>query len=208
MDQYKVGRFIARLRKEHNLTQRALAEQLRITNQAVSKWERGENLPDLALLMELGRIFDVTVDEILNGERKAEAENLKTAGSSSGYEQIDIRPKAGSDRIILIALAIALYVVSPLSFFDFNNNIFLKFAAFIVIISLGVLIQMFSSPDSKKSNRKLIEDGSLSSIIYGFATLIYFLLGYFRGWWHPGWLIFVVASIVIQLIALYNKHRS
>lgn len=69
MEQEKVGKFIASLRKEYNLTQQELAEQLNITDKAVSKWENGRCLPDVYFLKLLSEIFHVSVKEILNGER-------------------------------------------------------------------------------------------------------------------------------------------
>lgn len=69
MDQIKIGKFISELRKEKNLTQEQLGEKLGITKNAVSKWERGLSLMDIALLEPLSEIFGVSIDEILNGER-------------------------------------------------------------------------------------------------------------------------------------------
>ena len=69
MDQEKIGKFIATLRKEKNLTQEKLAEKLGITKNAVSKWERGLGLMDMSLLKPLSKIFEVSITEILNGER-------------------------------------------------------------------------------------------------------------------------------------------
>lgn len=69
MDQIKIGKFIAELRKERNLTQSALAECLGVTDRAVSKWETGRSLPDPALMIDLCRTFDISVDELLYGER-------------------------------------------------------------------------------------------------------------------------------------------
>ena len=69
MDQEKIGKFIATLRKEKGLTQQELAEKLGITKNAVSKWERGLGLMDMSLLKPLSEILDVSVTEILNGER-------------------------------------------------------------------------------------------------------------------------------------------
>lgn len=68
MNQEKIGKFIAECRKEKNLTQEKLAEQLGISDRAVSKWERGLNLPDASLMLELSKIFDISVNELLNGE--------------------------------------------------------------------------------------------------------------------------------------------
>ncbi len=69
MDQEKVGKFIATLRRENNMTQQQLADTLNITDKAVSKWENGRCMPDISFLEELSKIFNVTVKEILNGER-------------------------------------------------------------------------------------------------------------------------------------------
>lgn len=69
MEQEKVGKFIAKLRKENNLTQQELADKLNLTDKAVSKWENGRCLPDVYFLKLLSEIFHVTVKEILNGER-------------------------------------------------------------------------------------------------------------------------------------------
>ena len=69
MNQEKIGKFIAELRKQKKLTQEQLAEKLGITKNAVSKWERGLGLMDLSLLKPLSEILNVSVTEILNGEK-------------------------------------------------------------------------------------------------------------------------------------------
>jgi transcriptional regulator with XRE-family HTH domain len=63
--------FIATLRKEKGLTQKDLADQLGVTDKAVSKWERGLNCPDITLLTDLAGILGVTPNELLKGERAA-----------------------------------------------------------------------------------------------------------------------------------------
>lgn len=69
IDNQKFGAFVAMLRKEKGYTQKELAERLFLSDKAVSKWERGLNLPDIALLEPLAQILDVTVAELLKGER-------------------------------------------------------------------------------------------------------------------------------------------
>lgn len=69
MDTAKIGNFIKELRKEKGFTQKELAEKLHITDRAVSKWERGLSAPDLALLEPLSEIFDVTIGELIYGQR-------------------------------------------------------------------------------------------------------------------------------------------
>lgn len=69
MDNNKIGKFIAQLRKEKNLTQQQLGEKLFVTDKAVSKWERGISLPDISIIESLARILDVDVSELLHGEK-------------------------------------------------------------------------------------------------------------------------------------------
>ncbi len=68
MDNIKIGRLIYQLRKEKNLTQLQLAEQMNISDKAVSKWERGLGCPEVSLLPELSKIFDVDLEKFLSGE--------------------------------------------------------------------------------------------------------------------------------------------
>ena len=69
MNQIKIGKFIADCRKEQNITQSQLAEKLNITDRAVSKWETGRAMPDSSLMLELCEILNITVADLLNGER-------------------------------------------------------------------------------------------------------------------------------------------
>ena len=66
----KIGNQIASLRKMKQLTQNDLGERLNISFQAVSKWERGETLPDTAILLDLANVLETTVDNILGGGEK------------------------------------------------------------------------------------------------------------------------------------------
>ena len=68
MDLIKIGKFIADCRKEKELTQEQLADELYITDRAVSKWERGLSLPDADKMLDLCNIFGISVNELLSGE--------------------------------------------------------------------------------------------------------------------------------------------
>ncbi|MDP5273588.1 helix-turn-helix domain-containing protein [Chengkuizengella axinellae] len=65
----QIGRQIAQLRKSKKITQMKLADQLGVSFQAVSNWERGETMPDISKLPELAQIFNVSIDEILKHEK-------------------------------------------------------------------------------------------------------------------------------------------
>ena len=68
MDQEKIGRFICEKRKENGLTQMQLAEQLSVTDRAVSKWETGRAVPDSSIMLLLCKILKISVTDLLNGE--------------------------------------------------------------------------------------------------------------------------------------------
>ena len=91
-----VGRRIASLRQEHSLTQQQLAAMLRVSHQAVSKWESGQALPDIQTMLELTQFFGVTVEQLLNGvvqaecaaeEKAAEVQQSVDAGEAPGEEK-------------------------------------------------------------------------------------------------------------------------
>ena len=77
MDNVKIGKFIASLRKGKGLTQAALAQKLNISNRTVSKWETGDGLPDISILPELACELGVSTDELLAGERKSASPEIK-----------------------------------------------------------------------------------------------------------------------------------
>ena len=78
MDQIKIGSFLKELRKEKNLTQENLAEKLNVSNRTISRWETGSNMPDIGMLVEIAEFYDVSIPEIINGERKSENMNQET----------------------------------------------------------------------------------------------------------------------------------
>ena len=75
MDLAKIGKFLQELRKEKGLTQEQLAEYTGVARRTVSRWETGNNIPDMDVLIELSDFYEVDIREILNGERKSERMN-------------------------------------------------------------------------------------------------------------------------------------
>lgn len=79
MEPTRIGRFIAERRKALGLTQRQLAEQLSVSDKAVSKWETGRGLPDVLLMPPLCAVLGITVNDLLSGERVGEGDYRKKA---------------------------------------------------------------------------------------------------------------------------------
>ena len=77
MNQEKIGKFIAELRKEKNITQEELAEILGVNVKSVSRWENGKTMPDLSLLPILSNELNVAISELLNGRRMTKEELIE-----------------------------------------------------------------------------------------------------------------------------------
>lgn len=101
IDREKFGLFIVELRKEKGFTQQELADRLFVSNKAVSKWERGQSLPDISLLTPLSQLLEVTVAELLRGERipgeglnNSEVESLVNKAIQLSAEEREKREKS------------------------------------------------------------------------------------------------------------------
>lgn len=69
MKSNQIAKFIYKIRKDNNLTQQQLAEKLGVTYQAVSKWETGKNIPDIAILQQLSQIYNIDINELILGKK-------------------------------------------------------------------------------------------------------------------------------------------
>lgn len=92
MDQAKIGKFLAELRRENNMTQELLGRKIGVTNKTISRWENGNYMPDVEMLLQLSGIFCVSVNELLCGERlddenfrKKADENLVQVWENAGF---------------------------------------------------------------------------------------------------------------------------
>lgn len=96
MDMIGIGKFLAELRKELGLTQEQLGEKIGVTNKTISRWETGTYLPPVEMLLELSKLYDVSINELLSGKRlnedeyKVEAErNLIEVSKNSAFSLKD-----------------------------------------------------------------------------------------------------------------------
>ena len=84
----KLGQDIAQLRKQNNMTQAEVADALHISYQAVSKWERGESLPDISLLPRIAELFHISIDKLFSNAYAMSAEvSVKTDGGNDESAQ-------------------------------------------------------------------------------------------------------------------------
>ena len=104
MNQEKIGKFIADLRKHKKLTQTELAKRIGVSNKTVSKWECGNAIPDYGVFENLCKEFNITVNELLNGEK--DKKDDKVIG-----EYMKMKGKENRNRIIIISVISVLVVL-------------------------------------------------------------------------------------------------
>ena len=111
MDQIKIGKFIAEERKAKKYTQRELADKLSISDKTISKWERGNGFPEVSLLLPLCNELEITVNELLSGER-LQAMDYKKKAEENMVNMI--REKEENKQKILLTTMIG--VISTITF--------------------------------------------------------------------------------------------
>ena len=121
MDLVQIGKFIAELRKEQELTQEQLGEKIGVTNKTISRWENGNYLPPVDVLLAMSQLFNVSVNEILSGKRllaeeykEAEETNLAQTLKTSSFslkERIDFYKSKWLKEHISIMVFIGICII-------------------------------------------------------------------------------------------------
>lgn len=178
----RIGTNIAFYRKQSGMTQASLAEKLNYSDKAVSKWERGESVPDVLTLMQIGLLFDVTVNDFLI-DPEALPDNPTTLElAMSQVSERALKRKANKNVILALSstlvwfVALLLFVV--ISSFGIPNSWVSFFYA--VPANAIVLLSLRSAWHDFRWNKALISLivwGSLASI---YASVLVFL--HFNAW--------------------------
>lgn len=186
MNQKQIGLFLKELRKQKGLTQRQLAEILGVSDRSVSRWESGNNMPDLSILVELADYYEIDIREIIDGERKGENMNrelkdtlLKVADYSDTQKQKAER--AGNNAFGITFIICAITIVTQLLI---SSNITMVIGETIIIMIGGMayLLRLVRSGafDNPVKNSKA-NYARISSICAGVFSIFIFLFMYMNG---------------------------
>ena len=201
----QIGSNIAAYRKNHHLTQAKLAELLNYSDKAVSKWERGESLPDVTVLVQLAELFQVSVNDLLidpNAVPEHDAGMMERAVSRAAEKAL----KRKADKKIILWLSsvlvwfVALLIFVVLSSLDIPNS----WLAFVYAIPVDavVCLSLRSAWKDFRRNQFLV-----STISWGLLLSVFLSLWMFADW--PMWkllLLGVPGQLAICLwFRLYKK---
>ena len=138
MDQIAIGKFIAEERKRKGYTQKQLSEKLEISDKTVSKWERGNGFPEVSLLLPLCKELDITVNELLSGERVS----LEDYQRKAEENMVNLVKEAQESRkkIILSAVVALLVVVAAVPLFVLSGALEMDTWLRCVLIVIGFVV--------------------------------------------------------------------
>ncbi len=122
MDQQKIGSFLKALRCEKGLTQAELAEQLNTTNRSVSRWETGNTMPDICILIELAEFYQVDIKEILNGERQSEKMNEDVKATAEKVAEYSKKTNKKKITKVVTLMIIPIIVLTALLVIIFSSR--------------------------------------------------------------------------------------
>lgn len=183
MDTIKVGAFLKELRKGHGLSQEQLADKFNVSSRSVSRWENGNTMPDISIMIELADFYDVDIRDLLRGERKSEKmeENLKeTLEMVAEYTEADkakILKKVYICGVCTLITSVASLILYFITYF-FDTGIVLT--PFLLILASGIFgintmlagLQL-KGKMSKKRNKKLISISITIWVVLAVILLIF-----------------------------------
>lgn len=152
MNQLTIGKFIARTRKEKNLTQEQLAEKLGVSNKTVSKWECGKCMPDYGIVKPLCQELGITISELMDGEVKDDNsirvfDEEQILNMLALIQQLE-RQKMSIFGILLIVMGIALLAFSQLhggtDFRDFLSGLMMGISVGEMLVGVFIIGRSFT----------------------------------------------------------------
>ena len=203
-----LGERLYELRKNKNLSQEEVADQLNVTRQTISKWETDESKPDFDKIVPICELFGIDSKELLTGEKEL------TKAETETKENKEIKKKKAA----IISVSILLYFVSIVwiivSEETFNLNDGLVVGVFLLICGIASAMLVYQGitlhtsnekKEEKKQDKKLRSIISLTATIF---TLIYLLVSFITMAWHLTWLIWILFAVVEEIIKIIYEMKK
>ncbi len=208
----EIANRLVELRKKNGLSQEELAARLGLSRQAVSKWERAESSPDTDNLICLAKLYNVSLDELLNTdesieqistevkekeEEKKELERSAQSDEKAGTDKKDEAAEKEKRRVKRISvvegvLASILYLCATIVYFtvsSFNSE------------QWGKLWVIYLTPVIITSLLSCIKHRRIGSFLYPvFIVFVFLTVGMYTGVWHPTWILFLTVPVFYSVV--------
>lgn len=191
-----IGDRLLKLRKERNLSQEDLANELDVSRQTISKWETNQSVPDFDKIVPLCNYFGITTDELLTGNKNMLESNAQSIKSNYARN---------------IAIAVMLYIISLVALIIFEEAFeeeTIGISIFFTLIAIATGLITYNSIYYKKEtkeeeptkNNSIVKQ--INGIIGTIGFLIYLFLSFKTGAWHITWIIFIIVGMINKIIEL------
>ena len=167
IDQIKIGSFLRELRKEKELTQEQLAEKFGVSSRSVSRWENGNTMPELGILVELADYYEVDIKEIIDGERKSEImkkEEKETLRKVADYAEVEKKLVVRRRCIVTFVATVSCMLFILVGYFLIpklpENSLFRNETFYFLIGWLGVAGLWFIVIRENRKNAKQNKENS------------------------------------------------
>ena len=202
----KIANNLVELRKKNGLSQEELADKLGLSRQAVSKWERAESSPDTDNLICLAKLYNVSLDELLNTDETIEeiSREVKEKEEEKSKGQVS-KPVLTEEEIkrnkryslIQGILSGSLFIVATIVYFIISFNKPSEWSRLWIVYFVPIII---TSIVSSLKHRRFCE------FCYPvLATLVFFILGFYFDMFHPGWIVFITIPVFYSVFGPIDK---
>ena len=220
----KLGNRLAELRKEHHLSQEELAEKLNVSRQAISKWECGESSPDTDNLIELSKIYNISLDELVGNapakEEKVDDSNKKSfslsddegnkiqfiKGDKDDEDEDDDEDKDDEKNhpifttvSVIVSCAVTMGVI--VAYILLGTLLGLWGQAWVLFLLIPIIPSLMSSIFYRR----------MHTFAYPvLVAFVYLMLGvwYPGGYWHPWWLLFLSIPVYYAIAGAIKKIKK
>jgi transcriptional regulator with XRE-family HTH domain len=212
-----LGKKLYELRKSKNLSQEAVAEQLNVTRQTVSKWETNQSTPDFDKILPICELYEISTDELIKDESQKEQkeqkeqkderiENKKIIYENMTKNEINQKSAevvSSSILIFIIAIAFAAIGVTVLRW-----NAVVVGCTFLILIGYGItrMIKHYMSiPKFEKTKEEKKQDTlvtRINNIVKTFGIAIYFIVSFETMDWEITWIIFIIIKLIEEIVKL------
>ena len=198
-----IGERIYTLRKEKNISQEELANELNVSRQSVSKWETNQSTPDFDKIVLLCRFFGITTDELLTG--KKDIVKAEEADNKNRYA-------------INLGISIGLYIFSVVLIIVFATsfkNAIIGVCLFLTVIAIATGLIVYNSvrygkkiPKSEKEAKNNSQLNSIYGLVSMIGLILYFVISFLTKAWYITWLMFLIIPAVNSLIKIIFGNKN
>lgn len=193
------------LRKKKNLSQEDVADILGVSRQTISKWETGLSTPEFDKIEPLAKLFEVSVDELVTGNKNEKEKEIK--------EEVTIN-RHSTKSVVLLIIGIFLYflaIIDVIVLDEMGLPDFVVASSFLFICAVATCLLIFRALIFTKEKVKKMKEVSIinnqkykitEKLISLITLIIYLLISFITGAWHITWIMWVIYALVMEIVKL------